>query len=111
MRKSDAYNVDDQDMTYEITKNEDEIKLDDDSDNSDETEKSATKRFSLSLPAPKNDFIDDRTDKGKYFCLELKLSNKICHTLVKLFTKGQVPRVMETENTKIVSIPISLYFI
>ena len=31
---------------------------------SDETEKSATKRFSLSLPAPKNSFIDDRTDKG-----------------------------------------------
>ena len=26
MRKSDAYNVEDQDMTYEITKNEDEIK-------------------------------------------------------------------------------------
>ena len=70
MRKSDAYNVEDQDMTYEITKNEDEIKLDDDSDNSDETEKSATKRFSLSLPAPKNSFIDDRTDKGKYFCVK-----------------------------------------
>ena len=67
MRKSDAYNVEDQDMTYEITKNEDEIKLDDDSDNSDETEKTASKRFSLSLPAPKNSFIDDRTDKGKYF--------------------------------------------
>ena len=32
---------------------------------SDETEKSATKKFSLSLPAPKNTFIDDRTDKGK----------------------------------------------
>ena len=32
---------------------------------SDETEKSATKRFSLSLPAPKNTFIDDRTDKSK----------------------------------------------
>ena len=32
---------------------------------SDETEKSATKRFSLSLPAPKNTLIDDRTDKGK----------------------------------------------
>ena len=57
-------------MTYEITKNEDEIKLDDDSDNSDETEKSATKRFSLSLPAPKNSFIDDRTDKGKYFFMK-----------------------------------------
>jgi len=64
VRKSDAYNVEDQDMTYEITKNEDEIKLDDDSDNSDEAEKTATKRFSLSLPAPKNSFIDDRTDKG-----------------------------------------------
>merc|ERR1740122_42986 len=64
VRKSDAYNVEDQDMTYEITKNEDEIKLDDDSDNSDETEKTASKRFSLSLSAPKNSFIDDRADKG-----------------------------------------------
>ena len=31
---------------------------------------SATKRFPLSLPAPKNSFIDDRTDKGKYFCMK-----------------------------------------
>ena len=89
MRKSDAYNVEDQDMTYEITKNEDEIKLDDDSDNSDETEKSATKRFSLSLPAPKNSFIDDRTDKGKYFCKNLTrfviLTLVKCAKLLKIF--------------------------
>ena len=44
-------------MTYEITKNEDEIQLEDDSDDSDDTnnDTSVSKRFSLSLPPPKND--------------------------------------------------------
>ena len=44
-------------MTYEITKNEDEIQLEDDSDDSDDTKNDipVSKKFSLSLPPPKND--------------------------------------------------------
>ena len=52
-------------------------------------EKTATKRFSLSLPAPKNSFIDDRTDKGKYFCKNLTrfviLTLVKCAKLLKIF--------------------------
>ena len=63
------------------------FKLDDDSDNSDETEKTASKRFSLSLPAPKNSFIDDRTDKGKYFCVKWKVSSQIHWPNVQYFSR------------------------
>jgi len=58
----------DANMTYEITKNEDEIELDDDSDDADEEKKDfVPKRLSLSLPPVKNEDkieLDDGSDEA-----------------------------------------------